>query len=100
MTTPPSHPSHPTAPAELIRKLASESLDPSEVESLLRSAEKIEEADRGFQLTQAAFSRTHEQASNERLGSARSQPLPAWAVVSVLLCFFLFLVYLARTHYA
>jgi hypothetical protein len=85
--------------AQTIRDAAASSSDPKEVESLLRSAEKVEEADRRFKQSHAELLRGIENAKTLNAKLGRKEHLPWWAVVLVLSLFFAFLVYVAVKHY-
>jgi hypothetical protein len=85
--------------ATVIREAAGKATDPDEVESLLRSAEKVDKADEAMQ-------QAHEdllveiESSKVLVGTLRRRDhLPRWGVVFVLLSLLGFLVFIALKHH-
>lgn len=86
--------------AETIRQLAAEQADPLERKSLLESAAKVDAADA---MVRQALTSAHDNVlriRSEMNALRKRNDLPTWVVVSVLLTFALFLVYVALKHHA
>lgn len=86
--------------ARFAREAASKQSDPKEAESLLRSAELIEEADRAILKAGADLLAAVEQSKRDMESIRRRDHLPTWVVVAVLVSFLVFLVFIAIKHYA
>lgn len=85
--------------AQLAREAAAKSTDPQEVESLLRSAEKIENAERQLLETQASLIEAVEKGRAEVEAVRKSNHLPTWVVALVLASLFAFLTFVAVKHH-
>lgn len=99
MSTKTSGSSLPNTFAETVRQLAAEEADPVERKSLLQSAAKVDTAN--AMVRQALISAKDDalRIRSEMNALRRRNDLPVWAVVSILLAFALFLVYVALKHH-
>lgn len=99
MTQPAVLPSPPDPLVQLAREAAAKSTDPHEVELLVRSAEKIENAERQLLESQASLLEAVEKGKAEAVAIRRSNHLPTWVVALVLTSLVAFLVFVAVKHH-
>ena len=90
-------PSNPLA--RVAREAAVRHPDPSEAESLLRSAEKIEDAERKLLEARISLVEALERSKAEVHALRRRNHLPSWVVVLVLSLFAVFLMFVAIKHH-
>ena len=82
-----------------IRAVATSSTDLAERESLLNSAQKIEDADRNFRETMASIELSRRWSKANMDSIRKRDDLPWWKVVAFLVLFFAFLIYVAIKHH-
>jgi hypothetical protein len=85
--------------AETVRQLAAEQADPVERKSLLESAAKVDAADAMVRQALISAQDDAKRIRSEMNALRRRNDLPVGVVVSVLLAFALFLVYVALKHH-
>lgn len=85
--------------ALVAREAAAKSSDPQEIESLLRSAEKIENAERQMQESLASLVETVARGKVEAEAIRKTNHLPTWVVVLVLTSLLAFLAFVALKHH-
>lgn len=85
--------------ARVAREAAARHPDPSEAESLLRSAKNIEDMERKLLEARASLMDTVERSKAEVDALRRRNHLPTWVVVLVLSLFAAFLVFVAVKHH-
>lgn len=90
-------PSNPLA--RVAREAAARHPDPSEAESLLRSAKKIENIERKLFEARASLVEAVERSKAEVDALRRRNHLPTWVVVLVLSLLAVFLVFVAIKHH-
>ncbi len=86
-------------PAEPIWEMAAKATDPAERESLLQSAQLVDETHRKVLATFAQAQNTIDRTRAEMEALRKRDHLPTWAVILVFCLFFAFLVSVTVKHH-